>query len=81
MHTECGTDCNIYSLFKVSGVCVCVIHHYLLAEIEAIILEATNELHTCEIKFSTPISPTLTNCVYPPTSNYTCVRCRNGQWV
>jgi len=26
-------------------VCVCVKHHYLLAEIEAIILEATSELH------------------------------------
>jgi len=54
MHTECGTDCDIYSLFKVSGVCVYVKHHYLLAEIEAIILEATNELHSCELEVTTP---------------------------
>jgi len=63
MHTECGTDYNIYSLFKVSGVCVCVCvcvyvkHDYLLAEIEAIILEATNELHTCELAVVTSFHP------------------------
>jgi len=38
-------------------VCVCVKHHYLLAEIEAIILEATKELHTCELEVATPFNP------------------------
>jgi hypothetical protein len=36
---------------------VSVIHHNLLAEIEAIILEATNELHTCKLEFATPFHP------------------------
>lgn len=60
---------------------VCDKHHYLLAEIEAIILEATTELHTYELEVAVPFLPTPMHCMCPPTSNCTCVHYRNGQWV
>jgi hypothetical protein len=36
---------------------VCVNHHSLLAETEAIILEETYELHTCDLEVATPFHP------------------------
>ena len=59
----------IHCLKQVVCVCVCVCvracvkHPYLLAEIEAIILEATNELHTCESEVATPFHPSSIVCV------------------